>query len=98
MSDPDLQLGFMKLLATKHFPLQSPRPKVKVEKLVAVLKRLEIETTADVCFENLNELKGRGLVNTQPKIIMKDEIDTADFEIWLTPLGRTELQKKLAAT
>lgn len=95
MSNPELQLGLMKLLATKHFPLRSPRPTIKLEKLIAVLARIEITASTDECFDNLNELKGRGYVNTQPKIIMKDEIDTAEFEVWLTPLGRTELRKKL---
>jgi hypothetical protein len=91
MSNPELQLGLMKLLSTKHFPLAHPRPKIKVEKLIAVLGRIKIQAGQDDLFVNLNELKGRGLVNTTPKIIMKDEIDTAEFEIWLTPLGRTEL-------
>jgi hypothetical protein len=98
-SDPELQLGLMKLLATKHFPLQSPRPKLKLEKLLKALERvMGSPPDADTAFENLTELKGRGYVNTEPKIIMKDELDSVEFEIWLTPLGRTELGKKLAAS
>jgi hypothetical protein len=96
MSDDALQLGLMKVLATKHFPLQGQRPKIKMAKLISVLERIEITTETNVLFDNFNELKGRGYVNTNPKIILKDESETAEFEIWLTPLGRTELQKRLA--
>jgi hypothetical protein len=96
MSNQELQLGLMKLLSTKHFPLSHPRPKIKFPKLIAVLERIKVTAVQDEVFDNLNELKGRGLVNTNPKIIMKDEISEAEFEIWLTPLGRTELQKRMA--
>lgn len=95
MSNKDLQLALMKLLSTKHFPLQAPRPKLKLEKVCKALERLGSTTDVGTAFENLNELKGRGFVNTEPKIILKDEIDTAEFEVWLTPLGRTELGKLL---
>jgi hypothetical protein len=89
----------MKLLATKHFPLHPPRKKLKLTKLcMAISKVMGSEASVDAAFENLTELKGRGYVNTEPKIIMKDEIESAEFEVWLTPLGRTELQKKLAAS
>jgi len=97
MSDPTVQLALMKLLATKHFPLTAPRKKVKMDRLVEAIKRIGTETEITVAFENMCELKGRGLVNTTPKIIMKDEIDTAEFEVWLTPLGRTELERKLTS-
>ena len=96
MSDTDLQLSLMKLLSTKHFPLQKPRRSVKLEFLVKLLAKLKCETEKVAVFENLNELKGRGLANTDPKILMKDEIDIAEFQIWLTPLGRSELHKSLA--
>ena len=96
MSNPELQLGLMKLLSTKHFPLRSPRPTIKLEKLIAVLERIELTATKTELFDNMNELKGRGHVNTQPKIILKDEIEDAEFEVWLTPLGRTELAKKMS--
>ena len=75
MSNKDLQLALMKLLSTKHFPLQAPRPKLKLEKVCKALERLGSTTDGGTAFENLNELKGRGFVNTEPKIILKDEID-----------------------
>ncbi|MCA8925675.1 MAG: hypothetical protein KDD82_27955 [Planctomycetes bacterium] len=86
----------MKLLSMKHFPLRSPRPKLGIPKLLEALKRLGTETTVDDLFGDLNTLKGQGKVNTEPKIIMRDEVETVQFEIWLTPLGRTELEKKLS--
>ena len=83
-SNPELQLALMKLLATKHFPLQQPRNSVKLAKLCMALgKILKEQVEAGVAFENLIELKGKGLVNTQPKIILKEEIETCEFEIWL---------------
>lgn len=97
MSDPEVQLSLMKLLATKHFPLKGNRRKVKMDVLVTAVGKIGTATKPEVMFENLCELKGRGLVNTVPKIIMREEADTAEFEIWLTPLGRTELEKKLTA-
>tara|TARA_B100000965_G_scaffold402221_1_gene427687 strand:- start:1392 stop:1682 length:291 start_codon:yes stop_codon:yes gene_type:complete len=96
MSNPELQLGLMKLLSTKHFPLQSPRRKVKLAQLEKAMEKIGSPTERGPLFENLCELKGRGYVNTIPKIILKEEAETAEFEVWLTPLGRTELQKKLA--
>ncbi len=97
MADDAIQLSLMKILASKHFPLQAPRPKMKLAKLVAALSRLGTEASIDAAFVELCELKGKGWVNTDPKIILKDEVDTAEFEVWLTPLGRTELGKKLSA-
>ncbi|RMG12092.1 MAG: hypothetical protein D6731_14565 [Planctomycetota bacterium] len=89
----------MKLLASKHFPLHPPRRKLKLDKLCqAIGKVTGTETSSDAVFDNLTELKGRGYVNTEPKIILRDEIDTCEFEIWLTPLGRSELMKKLQAS
>ena len=93
----DRHLAIMKLLAMKHFPLRSPRPKVGMAKLLEALKRLGTETTLDHLFYDMNTLKGQGKVNTEPKIIMRDEVDSVEFEVWLTPLGRTELEKKLSS-
>ena len=97
MPEPDFQLGLMKLLSTKHFPLRKPRRTVKMDMLVKAMARIGTEGTQKQVFEVLNLLKGRGLVNTDPKIMLREEVDTAEFEIWLTPLGRTDLQSKLAA-
>ena len=98
MSNPDLQLSLMKLLATKHFPLQKPRRKVKLGVLMQAIAKIGTAAPSPEVFDNLNELKGRGHVNTEPKILLREEAETAEFEIWLTPLGRTELKKKLAAS
>lgn len=95
MADEAIQLALMKILASKHFPLNKPRPEIKLAKLIAALKRLETETTLDAAFVKLCELKGIGWVNTEPKIILREEVDTTPFQVWLTPLGRTELGKKL---
>lgn len=95
MSDPELQLSLMKLLATKHFPLRAPRRKVKLAMLVKAMDKIGAPTEPMPLFDNLIELKGRGHVNTIPKIILKEESETAEFEVWLTPLGRSELSSRL---
>jgi hypothetical protein len=97
MAQPELELALMKLLSMKHFPLKPPRPKLTMGKVVEALKRLNTETPVQPLFEALCTLKGRGLANTEPKIILKEEMTTASFEAWLTPLGHTELEKRLAA-
>jgi hypothetical protein len=96
MSDPEVQIGLMKLLASKHFPLRAPRRKVNMVQLTKAMAKIGNPVDVTALFDNMVELKGRGYVNTIPKIIMRDEIETAEFEVWLTPLGRTELLKKLA--
>lgn len=94
MADFDpVQMAFMRLLAMKHFPLKTPRPKVTVPKLTEALKRLGTEVPLPQAFETLCNLKGRGIANTEPKIILKEEMSSAQFEVWLTPLGRSELEK-----
>ena len=60
------------------------------------MQRLGTETTQEALFDNLCTLKGQGLANTEPKIILKEEAGSASFEIWLTPLGRTELARRLS--
>jgi hypothetical protein len=96
MTQPELELALMKLLSMKHFPLKPPRPKLTIGKVAEALKRLGTDTPVPPLFEALCTLKGRGLANTEPKIIMKEEMTTAQFEAWLTPLGHTELEKRLA--
>lgn len=97
MTQPELELALMKLLSMKHFPLKPPRPKLTIGKVVEALKRLGTDTPVQPLFEVLCTLKGRGLANTEPKIILKEEMTTAQFEAWLTPLGHTELEKRLAS-
>lgn len=94
-SNSELQLSLMKLLSTKHFPLQAPRRKVKLDMLVKAMAKIGNACEGEALFENMIELKGRGYVNTVPKIILLEEASTAEFEVWLTPLGRTELMKQL---
>ena len=96
MSSQEFALGLMKVLSTKHFPLQRPRRKVSLEVLLKAVSRFGCDTSQEDAYQTLNELKGKGLANTDPKILMREELATAEFEIWLTPLGRTELQKLLA--
>ena len=95
MSHETFNFNLMKLLTSKHFPLEPPRKKVKLGMLLKLLKKLGVEIEEETAFFELCQMKGTGVVNTNPKIIMKDEIDTAEFEIWLTPLGRTELVRQL---
>lgn len=92
----EVELPLLKMLAMKHFPLKPPRPKLTMAKVVEALKRLQAETDLPTAFEALCTLKGQGLANTEPKIILRDEIESATFEAWLTPLGRTELEKRTA--
>lgn len=96
MAQPELELALMKLLALKHFPLKPPRPKLGMAKLQEALKRLGTTAEVQPLFEALCTLKGKGYANTEPKIIMKEEMTTAQFEAWLTPLGHTELEKRLS--
>ena len=96
MAQPELELALMKLLSMKHFPLKPPRPKLTMGKLAEALKRLGTTAAVPPLFETLCTLKGKGLANTEPKIILKEEMNTASFEAWLTPLGSTELEKRLA--
>jgi len=89
----DLQIGLMKLLAMRHFPAKPPRPKLGMAKITEALKRLGTETTPEAAFDALCVLKGQGMAQTDPRIIEKAEIDSATFEVWLTPMGRTEAEK-----
>ena len=87
MSDPALQLNLMKLLSTKHFPLKDPRRKVKLDLLGKAVGKVAGGQVPEMTalFDNLCELKGRGHVNTIPKIILKEEVDSVEFEICLPP-------------
>lgn len=87
----DLQLDLLKLLTMNTFQ-RSPRPKVTVGKLESALGKIGVVgvTQADLV-SALQLTKGRGYANTQPKILLPNELTTAEFEIWITPLGRDYL-------
>ena len=87
----DLAIPLLKLLTASPFQ-RRPRPKVTVPKLVKALGRMNVEAV-DVpsLVKTLQTVKARGFANTTPKILLPEEIDSAEFEIWLTPLGRDNL-------
>ncbi len=95
----DLSTELLKLLGTKHFTKPPPRPKVGLAKLAEALRRLGTPGIApEAIVEPLLGLKGRGWAQTAPKIIMKEEFAEAQFEVWPTPLGLTELARRVADT
>lgn len=93
----DIETELLKLLSMKHFT-KTPRPKVGLKKLAEALSRLGVTSSADALIEPLLALKGRGYAQTDPKIILKEEFPSAEFEVWPTPLGLSELQKRLEAS
>lgn len=91
----DLGISLLKLLTAKPFQ-RSPRPQVNVQKLTTGIQRMgEPDVTVEQVISALQTLKGRGYANTTPKILMPDELQTASFEIWITPLGRDTLAAAL---
>ena len=93
MAGAELQGALVNLLAMRHFPPKPPRPKLGMKKITEALRRLGTETNPEDAFDALCILKGRGLAQTEPRIIEKGEIGSAEFEVWLTPMGRTEAEK-----
>jgi hypothetical protein len=84
----ELVTEFLKLLTAPPFQ-RTPRPKVTVAKLVTGMQRLgTAEVNEESLIKTLQTAKGRGFANTIPKIILPNELPTASFEIWITPLGR----------
>jgi hypothetical protein len=93
----EIETELLKLLSTKHFT-KTPRPKVGLKKLAEALNRLGVTgVSAEALVEPLLALKGRGYAQTEPKIILKEEFPTAEFEVWPTPLGLSELARRLEA-
>src|SRR5262245_6391104 len=81
----------------KHFT-KTPRPKVGLTKLAEALGKLGVPgITPDQIIEPLLALKGRGYAQTHPKIILKEEFPTAEFEVWPPPLGLNECTKRTEA-
>lgn len=87
----DLDKALLKLLTAGPFQ-RSPRPQVTVAKLVTALGRMKVENVDQQSLvKSLQTMKARGFANTIPKILLPEEIDTAQFEVWITPLGRSNL-------
>lgn len=91
----DSQTSLLKLLCAKPFQ-RDPRPKVTLAKLGKALERMEMSMSEQDLITTLQNAKGRGLANTLPKILMADEMATAEFQVWITPLGRQTLEQALA--
>jgi hypothetical protein len=93
----EIETELLKLLSTKHFT-KTPRPKVGLNKLAEALTRLGVTgVSPGALVEPLLALKGRGYAQTDPKIILKEEFPTAEFQVWPTPLGLSELTRRLEA-
>ena len=89
----NLTIPFLKMLTAGPFQ-RKPRPKVNVLKLHKAIQRMGApDAQLDDLLRTLQQLKGRGLANTTPKILLPDEIKVALFEIWITPLGRDALSE-----
>jgi hypothetical protein len=85
------QFTLLKLLTAPIFG-RSPRPQVDFKRLVAAHERLGLPTPTPAQLRDaMQMLKGRGSVNTQPKILLREELETCRFEVWITPLGRDHL-------
>lgn len=96
----DLELAIMKMLTAGPWRrAETPRgPQLGLTKMAEALGKLGTPGVApDMIIEPLQNVKGRGWVQTDPKIILKEEWPTAGFQLWLTPLGRTELERRLAS-
>jgi len=92
----DLETSLMKLCMAGPWAKNPKGPKLKLDKLAEALTKLGTACKASEVIEPLNNAKGRGFMNTEPKIILKEEWPTVEFNIWLTPIGKTELQKRLS--
>lgn len=90
----DLETALMKILASGPWQKAPRGPKLGLAKLAEALTRLGTQSQPNDVIEPLQTVKGRGWVQTDPKIILKEEWPTAEFQLWLTPLGKTELQKR----
>jgi hypothetical protein len=91
----DIETTLMKLLQAGPWIKNPKGPKVGLAKIAEALSKLGTSCQATEIVEPLQTCKGRGYMNTEPKIILKEEWPTAEFQLWLTPLGKTELQKRL---
>jgi hypothetical protein len=94
---PDIETALMKLLMAGPW-LKSPKgPKLGLKKLAEALNKLGTPVKPGDVIEPLQNAKGRGFMNTEPKIILNEEWAAAEFQLWLTPLGKNELEKRMAS-
>ena len=93
---PDLETALMKLLMAGPWQRSPKGPKLGLNKLAEAMGKLgtPVDKPGDV-IEPLQNAKGRGFMNTEPKIILKEEWPTVEFQLWLTPLGKNELEKRM---
>jgi hypothetical protein len=93
-----IEMALMKMLMTGPWQKNPKGPKLQLAKLAEALGKLGTPCQPTDVIEPLNTNKGRGFMNTEPKIILKEEWPTVEFNIWLTPIGKNELQKRLGGT
>jgi hypothetical protein len=91
----DVEIALMKMLMAGPWQKNPKGPKLGLNKLSEALGKLGTPIQPNDIVEPLQNCKGRGYMNTDPKIILKEEWPTAEFQLWLTPLGKNELQKRL---
>jgi hypothetical protein len=94
---PDIETALMKLLMAGPWQKAPKGPKLGLAKLAEALNKLGTPVKPDEVIEPLNNAKGRGFMNTEPKIILKEEWPTVEFNLWLTPLGKNELEKRMSS-
>jgi hypothetical protein len=90
----DLELSLMKMLLQSPWQKAPKGPKITLGKMSEALGKLGTPLAAEAIVEPLLNVKGRGWVQTDPKIILKEEWPSAEFQLWLTPLGKTEVSKR----
>jgi hypothetical protein len=90
----DLELALMKMLTAGPWQKAAKGPKLGLAKLAEALGKLGTPAKPDAIVPALQNVKGPGWVQTDPKIILKEEWPTVEFNLWLTPLGKTELEKR----
>jgi len=93
----DLETALMKMLMAGPWQKNPKGPKLTLARLSEAMGKLGTPVEATAVVEPLQNAKGRGYMNTDPKIILKEEWPTAEFQLWLTPLGKNELQKRMAS-
>lgn len=91
----DLETALMKMLMAGPWQKNPKGPKLTLARLSEAMGKLGTPVKPADVVEPLNNAKGRGYMNTEPKIILKEEWPTVEFQLWLTPLGKNELQKRL---
>ena len=92
----ETELAIMKMLQAGPWKKEPRGPKLGMAKVIEALGKLGTPgLKQDTVVTALQNVKGPGWVQTDPKIILKEEWPTVEFQLWLTPLGKTELEKRL---